>query len=43
MRKAGDAYGYDIRTGKMLWRFKTQSEEFVAFVLKNKLADSVRM
>lgn len=26
--KTGDAYGYDVRTGKMLWRFKTQSEEF---------------
>ena len=26
--KLGDAYGYDIRTGKMLWRFKPQSEEF---------------
>jgi quinoprotein glucose dehydrogenase len=26
--KVGDAYGYDIRSGKMLWRFKTQSEEF---------------
>ena len=26
--KVGDAYGYDVRTGKMLWRFKSQSEEF---------------
>jgi quinoprotein glucose dehydrogenase len=26
--KVGDVYGYDVRTGKMLWRFKSQSEEF---------------